>query len=540
MKKILIPIAIFSIFMAGCQLEEIPDASGSVDSVNCGSATVNGAVISGQPASNVTVSVPYSGGNGGAYSGQTVMSTGVTGLDAKLDPGSFKSGDGTLSYTVTGTPLSAGTASFALNVGGQTCTLSVTVQALSGTIGELNCSSATVSGSLTSGQVASGIIVTVPYSGGNGGAHSGQTVMSTGVTDLTATLASGSFASGSGNLTYIISGTPSGSGTADFALNIGGKTCTLSVPVQLPAGTVSALKCTEAEIIGNVWAGVTLSGVTLKVPYIGGNGGSYTAQQLDSDALGLGGLKATLPAGNFANGDGSVTYTLSGKASTIGTAIFLLNLGGKSCNVSVSVVYAPGCGAFIAPGEWKTFSCYNLGSSSISADPFTPSWEINGGYWQWGRSVQAATGPSGSGSSEANEGNISGWNLTVAAADGSWTDNFKTSNDPCPAGFRVPTQAQWNGVIANNTRIIVGTNWAVGATNYSTGVKFGNNLFLPAAGGRDDADGVLFGRGYYGFYWSSTELGTDQAWNMYFFSGTYTYTGNSPRRYGRSVRCIAE
>jgi hypothetical protein len=63
----------------------------------------------------------------GLHSGQTVTSTGVTGLTATLSAGSFVSGAGTLSYAITGTPASGGTASFALNIGGQTCTLDVTV-----------------------------------------------------------------------------------------------------------------------------------------------------------------------------------------------------------------------------------------------------------------------------------------------------------------------------------------------------------------------------------------------------------------------------
>jgi uncharacterized protein (TIGR02145 family) len=110
-----------------------------------------------------------------------------------------------------------------------------------GSIQSLNCSGATNTGTLTSGTAASGVSSSVPYTG-NGGTHNGQTVSSTGVTGLTATLTAGTFANGSGSLTYTITGTPGSSGTASFALNIGGQTCVLTITVaaqsQYPAGSV--------------------------------------------------------------------------------------------------------------------------------------------------------------------------------------------------------------------------------------------------------------------------------------------------------------
>jgi hypothetical protein len=112
-----------------------------------------------------------------------------------------------------------------------------------GIINTLSCSSATNTGVLISGLPASAVNCTVPYSGGNGGVHNGQIVNSTGVTGLTATLASGNFANGIGSLTYTITGTPSGIGTVSFVLNIGGQICTLnlisqSLVSQYPTGSV--------------------------------------------------------------------------------------------------------------------------------------------------------------------------------------------------------------------------------------------------------------------------------------------------------------
>lgn len=105
----------------------------------------------------------------------------------------------------------------------------VTIQ---GSINNLDCGSVTNNGTLTSGIAASGVSSTVLYTGGNGGSHSGQTVNSTGVTGLTATLESGTFANGAGSLTYSITGTPNASGTASFALNVGGQECSIALPVE--------------------------------------------------------------------------------------------------------------------------------------------------------------------------------------------------------------------------------------------------------------------------------------------------------------------
>ena len=134
-----------------------------------------------------------------------------------------------------------------------------------GTIGSINCSSPTNIGTLSQGTTASGVSSTISYTGGNGGTHSGQTVISTGVTGLTAAVAAGTFATGNGTLNYTISGTPSSSGTASFAINIGGQTCTLTINVannlvsQYPVGSVfcasgpTAIVDVTNPVTGKTW-----------------------------------------------------------------------------------------------------------------------------------------------------------------------------------------------------------------------------------------------------------------------------------------------
>jgi uncharacterized protein (TIGR02145 family) len=119
--------------IGGLSVRCIKDAnitpSATISSLNCLAATNNGNLIKGVAASAVNSVVPYTVGNGQTYETQTINSTGVTGLIATLASGRLENGAGTLTYTITGTPNSSGTASFALSFGGQTCTLTRTVNA---------------------------------------------------------------------------------------------------------------------------------------------------------------------------------------------------------------------------------------------------------------------------------------------------------------------------------------------------------------------------------------------------------------------------
>jgi len=302
---------------------------GLITSLDTNSPTNTGSLIHGVSVSNFSSEVFYTIGNGGVHNGQTVTSTGVTGLTATLSSGSFAEGNGTLTYTIIGIPSSSGTASFLLNIGGQTATLSLAVDP--GLIASLDASSPTNTGSLLiHGVSVSSFSSEVSYTGGNGGPHIGQTVNSTGVTGLFATLSAGDFAAGNGTLTYTITGTPDGSGTASFTLNIGGQTATLTLTVE---GSITSL--TQTSNIGSLVHGVLANGVSSEVTYTGGNGGSHTARVVTS--TGVEGLTATLSSGSFAIGNGILTYTITGTPTNSGTASFALNIGGQTASLTRTV-----------------------------------------------------------------------------------------------------------------------------------------------------------------------------------------------------------
>lgn len=210
-----------------------------ITALNCPAVSFN-AVATASVAYSATATVPYSGGNAAAYAaGTAITSSGVTGLTATLAAGTLASGTGNLSFAVTGTPSAAGTATFLVSFGGQTCSYGLIVNAAGPTlptVTALACGSGSFSATATVG-IAYTATGTIPYNGGNGIAYTaGAAIASTGVTGLTATLMPGTLASGTGNLSYAVTGTPSAVGTANFAISFGGQSCTLSLTVNSAGG----------------------------------------------------------------------------------------------------------------------------------------------------------------------------------------------------------------------------------------------------------------------------------------------------------------
>lgn len=93
------------------------------------------------------------------------------------------------------------------------------------------CSGAITNGTVTNGVPVANATVTVGYLGGNAGNYLSQSVPSTGVLGLTATLNAGNLVVGNGNLVYTISGTATSSGQANFLISIGGQSCQITVCV---------------------------------------------------------------------------------------------------------------------------------------------------------------------------------------------------------------------------------------------------------------------------------------------------------------------
>ncbi|CAA7195893.1 fibrobacter succinogenes major paralogous domain-containing protein [Chryseobacterium potabilaquae] len=407
-----------------------------------------------------------------------------------------------------------------------------------GHIIDLQCASASISGTVHSGVAASGITVTVPYTGGNGGTYPALEFNSTGVTGLKANLDSDHLANGNGSLVFNISGTPSGIGTASFSITVADASCTLDIPVVDFTASVTSLDCSSAVFSPTtITQGMAYTG-TLAIPYIGGNGAPYPQQTFTQN-----GLTFTLPAGTLVAGNGNLVYNITGTATTSGAMVIPINFGGASCNANITVATGNSVMMCMSGNTNRAWATYNLGADT-SLDPNIPVKEIHGNYYQWGRIAVAAD-------TDTPSGAISGWNTTPAPND-SWNTGTEaapiknTANDPCPSGFRVPTITEWQSLGNNNTVSKVGT-FTTGS--FTSAIVFScgaNKLTLPMAGARMQLTGLLKNRGIQGFYWSNTIFGSfpGAAYNMYIIGNPnppiILSNDNGERSDGYPIRCISE
>jgi uncharacterized protein (TIGR02145 family) len=185
-------------------------------------------------------------------------------------------------------------------------------------------------------------------------------------------------------------------------------------------------------------------------------------------------------------------------------------------------------------GGFYTFSSHNLGADT-SLDPHTPVKGLNGDYYQWGKNAPDADVDALIGSTWGDQGGTT--------ANGNWTPGAKGPQDPCPAGYRVPSNAEWKAVNTNNTVSITGP-FDVNTSEFGSALHYGTagdpkQLTLPAAGLRLNSNGALYYRGIFGFYWSSAESGSS-AYYLSFDSSYVSPASNFNRTYGFSLRCIAE
>jgi len=301
--------------------------------------------------------------------------------------------------------------------------------------------------------------------------------------------------------------------------------------------------------------------------------------------------KWELPTGWKQTGGGtsnSITVTAS---NDYGPGVITVTPS-RSCGKGPSSTYwvSVGCGAYTDTGEWMVIMCYNLGTAA-SVQSMTPDEQalvasaptptaagstdptIYGDLYQWGRQpdghqlrnatvLKVASGGaviSYTPNSQIPIGNawygVYVWfgdpprdwhgNSMTDQKDDLWDFSVYPANNPCPAGWHIPSRAEWSSIAGTNTwQWAPNINSSYYAGRLATPAGFTNpTLFLPAAGLRGGAIGTLTSSGTSGYYWSTTPSDNSGIGTAYILSISQSSVNpgnsNNTRSSAMSVRCVA-
>jgi len=211
----------------------------------------------------------------------------------------------------------------------------------------------------------------------------------------------------------------------------------------------------------------------------------------------------------------------------------------EGCNGTKWIALSPVPTVYSSGHEWMD---RNLGAERVADNPNDSL--AFGDLYQWGRFMDGHEKRNSSTTSTLSISDDPGNGDFIVTGENQPTDWRNPPNDnlwqesginnPCPTGFRLPTEEEWYAEIQS---------WS----SQDTAGAFASPLKLVLAGGRFP-DGTVEAIGENGFYWSSSgSSGIDPITGFHvasaeymFFHNSWAYIGLERRKPAFSVRCIKD
>jgi hypothetical protein len=250
------------------------------------------------------------------------------------------------------------------------------------------------------------------------------------------------------------------------------------------------------------------------------------------------------------NGE-STTFTKTGLTCTTAYTLYVwaYNICGNSTSLQMTQSTNGCCGSpvtFIYNGNTVTYGtvtgannrCWldrNQGAAQVATSSTDAA--SYGDLFQWGRLDDGHQVRTSLTTAALSLNDVPGHSFFIRAANSpnDWRSPQNNNlwqgvngiNNPCPEGYRPPTDAEWD-----TERLSWSSNNAAGA--------FASPLKLPKTGSRHGINGLLFDVNGGGYYWSSSVSGIYSLFLWFDNNNESHMVDGFGRAYGFSVRCIKD